>query len=164
MGYIADIMANARKISSKKCSTFEEFSNAILECVLMLAKNGHRLDLVFERFWKKKTRNWKSNWNQCGQWWHTLPIQMDRLCPSNTTKHNLELLLSQRAITQAKEKPSDLQVFVSSFSGEPGTVPCLSCCDGLSYRSFRTLHWYRRGRQPHHSSRHPRCTSMEWKD
>ena len=138
VGYIADIMANVRKMIVKEFTNFGEFSRGILDYIQISAKGADRIDYIFDSYFdisiknsKRKRRETISPIELNAVSEDTpLPVHVERFWTANRNKHNLEILLHQTAIGHARETPSSLKVFVSGFSSESVEVSCLSCCDG----------------------------------
>ncbi|KAK7086248.1 hypothetical protein SK128_013504 [Halocaridina rubra] len=126
VGYIADVMASARKIITKEFTNFGEFAGAIVEYVQKSAKGAYRIDYIYDSYSDISIKD--SERKRCEtispielnvvSEEAPIPVQMEQFWPANRNKHNLEILVNQTAINHAQETPSSQVVFVSGFSGD----------------------------------------------
>ena len=133
-GYIADVMANTRKVKFKDYKTFGDFTRSILEFTFKSAKNGHRVDLVFDSYLEKSVKDSERKRRSTVSPTELniinkdtpLPVETNRFWASGNNKLKLQMLLHQETLSMSREKSRCKQILVSCFSGISVNVSCYS--------------------------------------
>ncbi|KAK7086900.1 hypothetical protein SK128_000804 [Halocaridina rubra] len=134
VGYTADVMANARKLTTKKFTNFRDFAEAIVDYIQKSAKGADRIDYIFDLYFDISIKNSERKRRETISPTELnvvseetpIPVQMEQFWPANRSKDNLEILVHQTAINHAQETPSSQGVFVNGFSriGRSRNGPC----------------------------------------
>ena len=88
VGYIADVMANVRKMIVKELTNFGEFSGGILDYIQISAKGADRIDYIFDSYFDISIKNSKIKRREtispielnAVSEYTPLPVQMEWLC------------------------------------------------------------------------------------
>ena len=107
VGYIADVMANVRKMIVKELTNFGEFSGGILDYIQISAQGADRIDYVFDSYFDISIKNSKRKRREpispielnAVSEDTPLPVQMEWFWTANRNKHNLDILLHQTVIS-----------------------------------------------------------------
>lgn len=114
VGYIADVMANARKITTKEFTNLGDFAGAIVNYIKKSAKRADRIDYIFDSYFdisvkdsERKRRETISpiDFNVVSEE-TPIPIPVERFWLAKRNKPNLEILVHQTAINHTQETPS----------------------------------------------------------
>ena len=138
--YIADVMANIRKIKTKHIQTVGNFCEQVLENISAICWGPDRLDLVFDSYVEGSIKDSERIHRQDKapiemnsiHYDTPLPIEMDRFWPSSNNKLKLQMLLHTQAIKHGIETPSTIHVVASCFSGASDGATCKGVMDGES--------------------------------
>ena len=118
--YIADVMANIRKIKTKDIQTFGNFCEQFLDYISAISRGPDRLDLVFYSYAEGSIKDSERIRHQDKapiemnniHYDTPLPIEMDRFWPSSNNKLKLQMLLYTQAIKHG------IETFHSPFCGK----------------------------------------------
>ena len=138
--YIADVIANIRKIKTKDIKTFGNFYEQFLDYISAICGGPDRLGLVFDSYVEGSIK--ESERMRCQDkapiemnsihYDTPLPIEMDRFWPSSNNKLKLQMLLHTQAIKHGIETPSTVHVVASCFSGASDGATCKGVMNGES--------------------------------
>ena len=138
--FIADVMANIRKIKTNDIQTFGEFCEQFLDYISVVGRGQDRLDLVFDSYVEGSIKDSERNRRQDKAPIETniihydtpLPVEMARFWSSSNNKLKLQMLLHKQAMKRGIENPSTVHVVASFFSGASDSVKCKGVMDGNS--------------------------------
>lgn len=135
--YIVDMMANVRKLKTKSCSTFGDFSDTVLDYVWKSASAANRLDIIFDSYNDRSVKDSERKRRQVTlpieltaiNRETPLPVEMDRFWASNNNKEKFQTLLHQETVKKADQTSPEMETYASYISGEQ-VMPCYSSFGG----------------------------------
>ena len=123
--FIADMMANVRKMNAKEANTFGESCVNTLNYIHNAAKDANRIDLVFDSYVEMSIKDSERKRRQTIapielnmiNLETPLPVEMNRFWSSGHNKQKLQMLLHQQAIEQATNAKSKVKLYASHIKG-----------------------------------------------
>ena len=107
--YLADVMANDRKIRIKVLRTFADFCSSFLNMLLAICKNATRIDLVFDSYKEGSVKDTERSRRSTMKPIEVsmiaedtpLPVNMDKFWASVTNKVKFQMFLRKGMIENA---------------------------------------------------------------
>ena len=123
--FIADMMANVRKMNAKEANTFGELCVNTLNYIHNAAKGANRIDLMFDSYMEMSIKDSERKRRQTIapielnmiNLETPLPVEMNRFWSSGHNKQKLQMLLHQQAIEQATNAKSKVKLYASHIKG-----------------------------------------------